>query len=139
MSPSLACSIATFESTIEPTVAVRQLRTKDSAYFLSVVITSVLASVALIVSSTLSLVNPNWVRMKDGVFCSTTTRRSEKAASSAVNGLPEWNSTQIGSASCRARVCQYVSISVVAVSIKKTHINETATSHNYNTQQITKN
>src|SRR3546814_12100004 len=32
---------------------------------------------------------------------------------------------QIGRASCRERVCQYVSISVVAVSLKKTHrVNE---------------
>src|SRR3546814_14922123 len=33
-----------------------------------------------------------------------------------VGGLDNW---QIGSASCRGRVCQYVSISVVAVSVTK--------------------
>ncbi len=74
-------------------VALRQFSTKDWAYFLSVVITRVRSSVALMVSLALSLVNPNWVRMKDGVFSSSTARRSENAASSAVNGLPEWNLT----------------------------------------------
>src|SRR3546814_18344322 len=40
-------------------------------------------------------------------------RRAEKAQESFETGL------QIGRASCRARVCQYVEISVVAVLLKK--------------------
>ena len=43
--------------------------------------------------ATLPSVNPNWVRMKAGVLLSTTARRKENAASSAVTGLPEWNLT----------------------------------------------
>src|SRR3546814_20892524 len=37
--------------------------------------------------------------------------------------LPDDGRTQIGRASCRERVCQYVSISVVAGSLKKTTTN----------------
>ena len=59
----------------------------------SVVICSVMSSVALIVSATLSAVKPNWVRMKAGVLFRITARRSEYSASFAVTGLPEWNFT----------------------------------------------
>src|SRR3546814_13091664 len=45
-----------------------------------------------------------------------TTRRAPS--------LPNTDSQQIGRASCRERVCQYVSISVVAVSLKKTLIRQ---------------
>src|SRR3546814_15021665 len=40
---------------------------------------------------------------------------------------------QIGRASCRERVCKYVLISVVALSLKQ-HNNTTITSHIYSTQ-----
>src|SRR3546814_13620209 len=45
-------------------------------------------------------------------------------------GGPEPRALQIGRASCRERVCQYVSISVVAVSLKKKHINRTKQNDN---------
>src|SRR3546814_17569708 len=38
---------------------------------------------------------------------------------------------EIGRASCRERVCQYVSISVVAVSLNKKKINTQTSSHNH--------
>src|SRR3546814_15420568 len=41
-----------------------------------------------------------------------------------VSGWPALETKQIGRASCRESVCQYVWISVVAVSLKKTNINQ---------------
>ncbi len=51
---------------------------------------TVMSSTALTRPSTLSGVQPNWVKMNDGVLLSLITRRSEKATSSALTGLPEW-------------------------------------------------
>ena len=85
--------MATFLSTIEPMVALRQFSTKDCEYFLSVTMTRVLASVALMVSLMFSGVKPNWVRMNYGVFLSSTARCRVNSASSAVNVLPDWNFT----------------------------------------------
>ena len=45
-----------------------------------------------IMSSTLSGVKPNWVRMNAGDLSSLTARRKENTGSSAVIGLPEANS-----------------------------------------------
>ena len=45
--------------------------------------------VCVIISSTLSAVKPNWVRMKAGDLSSLTARCSENTTSSAVSGLPE--------------------------------------------------
>ena len=50
---------------------------------MSVVMVSVLPS-TLMVSSTFSGVKPNWVRINAGVLFSFTTRRSDQAASSAM-------------------------------------------------------
>src|SRR3546814_14682253 len=44
---------------------------------------------------------------------------------------------QIGRASCRERVCQYVSISVVAVSLKKTKTSTTETQSDNDDRTIT--
>src|SRR3546814_7822356 len=55
--------------------------------------TSVVSSTALILSRTLSAVKPNCVRMKAGDLSRMTARCSEKAASSAVIGLPEGKTT----------------------------------------------
>src|SRR3546814_20045180 len=47
---------------------------------------------------------------------------------------------EIGRASCRERVCQYVSISVVAVSLKKkTHTNSPSTHTPYPTTYLNRN
>ena len=53
------------------------------------VICRVAGSTALTMASTLSLVQPSWVIRKAGDLSSLTTRASEKAASSAVTGLPD--------------------------------------------------
>src|SRR3546814_17175838 len=47
------------------------------------------------------------------------TTTSEALASSAIEGAQHLVRHEIGRASCRERVCQYVYISVVAVSLKK--------------------
>ncbi len=52
---------------------------------------SVNGPVCLILSLTLSLVKPNWVRMNAGVLSSSTARCSENTTSSAVSGLPDAN------------------------------------------------
>src|SRR3546814_19080054 len=63
-------------------------------------------------------------------------------------GLPRcFQASEIGRASCRERVCQYVSISVVAVSLKKTttnkqqlyehHTQEKPRKHHLGTQKLT--
>ncbi len=80
-----------FLSTIAATFAVRQLSTKVGANDFSVSMVSVSGPVCLIRSFTLSLVKPNWVRMKAGVLSSSTARCSENTTSSAVSGLPDAN------------------------------------------------
>ena len=73
------------------TFAVRQFSTKDGANDFSVSIVSVNGPVCLILSLTLSLLNPNWVRMNAGVLSRRTARWSEKTTSSAVSALPDAN------------------------------------------------
>src|SRR3546814_7930157 len=48
---------------------------------------------------------------------------TQASVTSDMRGLPSQNHEKIGRASCRERVCQYVSISVVAVSLKKKEYN----------------
>ena len=48
-----------------------------------------MSSVAVTIWSTFSGVQPNCVKMKDGVLSSLITRASENATSAAVSGLPE--------------------------------------------------
>ena len=83
--------MTSFLSTMAATLAVRQFSTKVGAYDLSVSIVSVNGPVCLIRSFTLSLLNPNWVRMNAGVLSSRTARCSEKTTSSAVSALPDAN------------------------------------------------
>src|SRR3546814_12919223 len=49
----------------------------------------------------------------------TTTITTESYINPTTNHMPQQHRNQIGRASCRERVCKYVSISVVAVSLKK--------------------
>ena len=49
-----------------------------------------MSSVAVTIWSTLSGVQPNWLKMKEGVLSSLITRASENTTSAAVRGLPEW-------------------------------------------------
>jgi hypothetical protein len=65
------------ESTIEATPEVRQFRKKVGANGLETVMTTVLSSTAFTFSRTLSLVKPNWVRMKPGDLFSVTARWKE--------------------------------------------------------------
>ena len=51
---------------------------------------TVMSSLAVTIWSTLSGVQPNWLKMKDGVLPSLITRASENTTSAAVKGLPEW-------------------------------------------------
>src|SRR4029079_5857478 len=73
------------------TFAVRQFNTNDGANDLSVSIVSVNGPVCLILSLTLLLLNPNWVRMKAGVLSRRPARGSENTTSSAVKALPDAN------------------------------------------------
>src|SRR3546814_15645650 len=50
---------------------------------------------------------------------STTARPLAAGPPASTNGALQWVNPQIGRASCRERVCQYVEISVVDVSSKK--------------------
>ena len=82
--------MATFWSTTDPTPAARQFSTSVGARLSGIVSSTVRSSVALTISSTLSGVQPNWVKMKAGVLSSLITRVSENTTSAAVSGLPEW-------------------------------------------------
>jgi hypothetical protein len=83
--------MASFMSTTEVTVAVMQFSTIEGANGLSMVSVTSCVPVLRTRWSTVSLLRPNWVRMKAGVLLSLTARASEKTTSSAVSGLPEWN------------------------------------------------
>src|SRR3546814_13333760 len=61
-------------------------------------------------------------RLRRAQLALQITRRRVDSEASGDRGATE----QIGRASCRERVCQYVSISVVAVSLKKKEKNEQA-------------
>src|SRR6218665_4010520 len=77
-------------STTEAMAALNALSTRSSAEGRSNETISLSPS-ARTFCPTLSLDQPNWRRMIDGGLPSSTPRRSENAASSAVSGLPGWN------------------------------------------------
>src|SRR6218665_875847 len=77
-------------STTEAMAALNALSTRSSAEGRSNETISLSPS-ARTFCPTLSLDQPNWRRMIDGGLPSSTPRRSENAASSAVSGLPDWN------------------------------------------------
>src|SRR3546814_14209267 len=66
------------------------------------------------VSAKLVMISPRAIRGSHAAFCA-----SVPAITSPWLPIPTLVPKEIGRASCRERVCQYVSISVVAVSLKK--------------------
>src|SRR5215472_11293218 len=72
-----------------PTSADKQYKTKLVAAGFGNSITSVCGSVARINCATLSLLKPNWVRMKPGVRFNIMARWSENSASAEVRGFPD--------------------------------------------------
>ena len=83
--------IASFFSTTLPTLADRQYSRKVGAFASAICITSVWSSIALMRAVALSLLKPNWVRMKPGALSMITARCSDHSTSCAVMRLPEAN------------------------------------------------
>src|SRR3546814_11657577 len=74
------------------------------------------------------------IKIVEGFFACGVASSVYGQADPSGNFMPEpVFSNEIGRASCRERVCQYVSISVVAVSLKRKQVSESV-----NNKEITK-
>ena len=82
---------ASFFSTTLATLADRQYSRKVGASGSATFITSVWSSIALMRTGAVSLLKPNWLRMKPGALFMIAARWNDQAASSAVIRAPEAN------------------------------------------------